>query len=71
MAKIPLAAVSDQGRCAPIRAQARPSKIKYLHLVTFSRGTSERERQWIQSHSSRVTEPELEVAIEQYALDLL
>jgi hypothetical protein len=42
MERIAFVAVSDQGRWAPTRAQARPSRIRYLARVLMDSGIIER-----------------------------
>jgi len=51
MSKITLAAFSDHGRCAPTRAHAKPSRIRYLARVLTESGISERDAESIQRQS--------------------
>ena len=54
-ARIAFVAVSLQGRWAPTRAQARPSRIRYLALVRTSGGIEESSVVEIQLASLEVT----------------
>jgi hypothetical protein len=51
MSTITWAAFSDQGRWAPTRAHAIPSRMRYLALVWISWGMSERFRESTQRQS--------------------
>ena len=51
MERIAFVAFSDQGRCAPTRAQVRPSRIRYLARVLIEFGISERDVESIHRQS--------------------
>src|SRR5208282_385780 len=51
ISNIALAAFSDQGRWAPTKAQAMPSRRRYLARSWTSEGMDERVRECIQVHS--------------------
>jgi len=51
MERIAFVAFSDQGRCAPTRAQVRPSRMRYLARVLIDSGISDRDIESIHRQS--------------------